>query len=134
MASGEKDTSEVLAVLQAKGEQFAKKLVVEKKRLKDLNDAIDHIAKESENFRSSAKKYAIKVLNKNILTPNPAYQRADGVNVGREANLQTKKTLTVLETKLNKVFFHLFVFCMCQWRPNNTPPRPSVASTEKKRS
>ena len=43
MASGDQDTSQILAVLQVKGEEFAKKLVVEKKRLKDLNDAIDHI-------------------------------------------------------------------------------------------
>jgi hypothetical protein len=104
MSNGDRDTSEILGVLQEKGEEFAKRLVVEKKRLKDLNDAIDHITKETETFRANAKRSAIKVLNKNVLTPNPAYQKADGVNVGREAELQTKKSLAICEAKINKVF------------------------------
>ena len=67
MATGDKDTSVVLAELQQKGEEFAKKIVVEKKRLKDLNDAIQHITNESEKFRANAKRWAIKCLNKNII-------------------------------------------------------------------
>jgi hypothetical protein len=103
MSGGQQDTSEVLGTLQLKGEEFAKRMVVEKKRLKDLNDAIDHITKESEKFRAKAKEFAILVLNKNVLTANPAYQRADGINVGREAMQQTKKSLIICENNLNKV-------------------------------
>ena len=65
-------------------------------------DAISHITTETEKFRAHAKKYAIKCLNKNILTPNPAFQRADGVNVGREAELQTRKSIVTLEATLNR--------------------------------
>jgi hypothetical protein len=44
-----------------------------------------------------AKKSAIEVMNIHVLTPNPAYNRADGVNIGKEAEVVTKKTLIVLE-------------------------------------
>jgi hypothetical protein len=47
MSMGEKDTSDVLAVLQAKGDTFAKATVIEKKRLADLEDAIEHISAET---------------------------------------------------------------------------------------
>ncbi len=36
-------------------------------------------------------------MNIHVLTPNPAYNRADGVNIGKEAEVVTKKTLIVLE-------------------------------------
>lgn len=50
-----------------------------------------------------AKKAAIEVMNIHVLTPNPAYSRADGVNIGKEAEIVTKKTMIVLEAKLNKL-------------------------------
>lgn len=90
-------------MLQEKGEDFAKRTVVEKKRLKDLDDAIEHITKETEKYRTNAKKFAIKVLNKNVPDGRTCYQKADGVNVGREAAQQTKKTLTMTEMNLNRV-------------------------------
>ena len=100
------DTSEILAILQEKGEDFAKRTVVEKKRLKDLDDAIEHITKETEKFRTKAKSFAIKCLNKNVPDGRTCYQRADGVNVGREAMQQTKKTLMMSENNLSKVYTH----------------------------
>lgn len=42
-------------------------------------------------------------MNIHVLTPNPAYQRADGVNIGKEAQIVTSKTLIVLEAKVNKL-------------------------------
>ena len=81
MSTGEPDTSEVLSTLQAKGDSFAKMTVIEKKRLADLEDAIEHISVETDKYREKAKKSAIDVMNLHILTPNPAYQRADGVSV-----------------------------------------------------
>lgn len=42
-------------------------------------------------------------MNQHILTPNPAYQRADGVTVGKDADQVTKKVLRVLEVKLDKL-------------------------------
>ena len=103
MSTGERDTSEVLSSLQAKGDHFAKQGVVEKKRLNDLEDAILHITTETAKYRAKAKKAAIDVMNLHILTPNPAYQRADGVSVGKDADRVTKKVLNILETKYDKL-------------------------------
>ena len=100
---GEKETSEILEDLQLKGDHFARLTVLEKKRQKDLDDAIDHIMKESDKHRARAKKAAIEVMNLHVLTPNPAFQRADGLNVGKEAEQMTKKVLAVTEVKLNKL-------------------------------
>lgn len=57
----------------------------------------------SDKYRELAKKSAIKVMNLHVLTPNPAYSRADGVNISKEAHMVTSKTLIVLEAKLNKL-------------------------------
>jgi len=103
MSTGEVDTSEVLSVLQAKGDHFAKLSVVEKKRLNDLEDAIEHIITETQKYRDKAKKSAIEVMNLHILTPNPAFQRADGVSVGKDAAQVTRKVLNILEVKENKL-------------------------------
>ena len=54
-------------------------------------------------YREKAKLSAIDVMNQHILTPNPAYQRADGVTVGKDADQVTKKVLRVLEVKLDKL-------------------------------
>ena len=48
-------------------------------------------------------KSAIDVMNLHVLTPNPAYSRADGVDVGRQAQQVTTKVLTILEMKLNRL-------------------------------
>lgn len=58
---------------------------------------------EIEKYRSKAKAAAIEVMNLHIMTPNPAYSRADGVDVERQAKLVTNKILNVLEMKLNKL-------------------------------
>jgi hypothetical protein len=62
-----------------------------------------------DSFRERAKKSAIDVMNIHVLTPNPAYSRADGVNISKEAHAVTTKTLVVLETKLNKVSYAIVI-------------------------
>lgn len=96
-------STETLGSLQEKGDRFTKLAIVETKRKADLEDAIRYISNESDKYRSMAKKIAIEVMNIHVLTPNPAYQRADGVNIGREAEIASKKSLMVLEGKLNKL-------------------------------
>lgn len=103
MSTSEKDTSLVLGSLQEKGDYFSKQTVVEKKRAIDLQDAIEHITNETGLYRDAAKTAAIGVMNLHILTPNPAYSRADGVNVAKDAAGVTMKVLIVLEGKLNKL-------------------------------
>eukprot|EP01038_Epipyxis_sp_PR26KG_P016376 gene16376-22323_t len=103
MSLGEEQPSQTLGNLQGKGDKFTKLSLLERKRLADLEDAIDYITKETDKYRSMAKKAAIEVMNIHVLTPNPAYQRADGVNIAKEAQIVTSKTLIVLEAKLNKL-------------------------------
>ena len=103
MSLGEKDASDVLGELQGKGDYFTKLSVTERKRVADLEDAITHITAETEKYRSKAKSAAIEVMNLHVLTPNPAYSRADGVDVARQAQAVTTKVLNILEMKLNKL-------------------------------
>ncbi len=51
MSQSEKDTSLILGSLQEKGDTFTKRMVAEKKRCVDLNDAIEHIIEETEKYR-----------------------------------------------------------------------------------
>lgn len=103
MSTGDKGASEVLGDLQSKGDYFTKLSVVEKKRLIDLKDAMAYISAETDKYRTQAKQVAIQVMNLHVLTPNPAYSRADGVDVGRQARQVTMKALNILEWKLNKL-------------------------------
>jgi hypothetical protein len=102
MSTGDKAASEVLGELQGKGDYFTKLSVVERKRMADLEDAISYIERETEKFRSKAKLTAIDVMNLHVLTPNPAYSRADGVSVNKQAAAVTRKALNILEATLNK--------------------------------
>jgi hypothetical protein len=54
-------------------------------------------------IRVMAKAAAVDVMNLHVQTPHPAYTRADGNDVGRQAMLVTKKVLNGLEAKLNKL-------------------------------
>mmetsp|Transcript_21419 Transcript_21419/g.31018 ORF Transcript_21419/g.31018 Transcript_21419/m.31018 type:complete len:515 (+) Transcript_21419:73-1617(+) len=103
MSVGEKSTSEVLEQLQDKGDYFTRLIIIERKRLADLEEAYIHIMGEIENYRMRAKKTAIDIMNLNILTPNPAYQKADGCEIQKQANLVTNKMMHILEAKLNKL-------------------------------
>jgi hypothetical protein len=103
MSLGEESAQDTLGVLQGKGDKFTKLSIIERKKYMDLEDAIQYVSSETEKYRSMAKKAAIEVMNVHVLTPNPAYSRADGVNIAKEAHSVTNKTLIVLEAKLNKL-------------------------------
>jgi hypothetical protein len=103
MSLGEESAQDTLGVLQGKGDKFTKLSIIERKKLADLEDAIAYVSAETAKYRSLAKKAAIEVMNVHVLTPNPAYSRADGVNIAKEAHMVTSKTLIVLEAKLNKL-------------------------------
>ena len=55
------------------------------------------------SYRALAKAAAVDVMNLHVQTPHPAYKRADGNDVGRQAMLITKKVLSKLEAELNKL-------------------------------
>lgn len=99
--SGEKE-SEVLEFLQDKGDYYTKLALIEKKREADLQDAVKHIQTETEKYRMRAREAAIAVMNVHVLTPNPAFKKADGADIARQALNVTTKVLNVMEAKVNK--------------------------------
>jgi hypothetical protein len=103
MSLGEVSAADTLGGLQGKGDKFTKLALIEKKKMNDLEDAISFVIKETNKYREKAKKSAIDVMNVHVLTPNPAYSRADGVNIAKEAQMVTSKTLNILEAKVNKL-------------------------------
>lgn len=101
MSLGEQSATDSLGDLQGKGDKFTRLSLIERKRQSDLQEAITYIMTETAKYRNKAKQAAIDVMNIHVLTPNPAYSRADGVNIGKEAQMVTTKTLHILEAKLN---------------------------------
>jgi len=91
-----------LAALQARGDHFTRQLLQEKQRvsqfeanLKELNDQITEVREEN-------KKKAIDLLNNHATTTNSAYQRVDGLDPTRLAEINQKKLVDNLEGRLNK--------------------------------
>ena len=101
MSLGEKDSNQVLGFLADKGDYYTKLAIIERKRQADLNDAIEHIRQETENYRSKAKSAAIAVMNQHA--GRAVYKRADGADIGKQAIGMTSKMLCLLEVKLNKL-------------------------------
>lgn len=99
----DKDTTVILDNLQAKGEYYHRLCTIESRRINDLEDAIRHIDKEIEKYKSKSKASAIDVLNKHVTTPNPIFSKTDGVNISDLAHHTTVKTLNVFETRLNRL-------------------------------
>jgi hypothetical protein len=101
MSLGEKDSNQVLGFLADKGDYYTKLAIIEKKRLADLTDAVNHIHTETENYRSKAKVAAIRVMNQHA--GRAVYKRADGADIGKQALCMTSKMLTLKEVQLNKL-------------------------------
>ena len=66
----------------------------------DLNDAMEHIKKEAETYRGRAKDEAIDLMNMRStgITANPAYKKADGANIGREADMVSRPYSNCLQS------------------------------------
>lgn len=103
MSLGVKETTEVLETLQRKGDHFTRLTATQRKHVTDVQEAIVHINKEIARYKASSKEAALMILNSHVITPNPAYKKTDGVNVGHEAQLNTTKILHINEAKLNRL-------------------------------
>ena len=83
MSSGEREASDILGELQGKGDQFTKMCVIERKRLADLEDAIEHINSEILRYRENCNAAAVALMNHQSLAPNPSFTKADASDVSR---------------------------------------------------
>lgn len=94
-----KDT---LVVLQARGDHFTRQLLQEKQRVVKLETQMQEADSNISDIRESNKKKAIELLNMYTTTTNGAYNRADGLNPTRVAQMNQAKLVNNLEGRLNK--------------------------------
>ena len=98
-----KAMNDFLTSLQLKGDIYMKQLIIERKRVADLDQAIAASSEQIDEYRERTKQSAIGVLNLHRFTKNPAYQRADGWNPTKAADALQRKQVTILEERLNKL-------------------------------
>ena len=91
-----------LASLQQRGDVFTRSMLNSKRRVSQLTDAIREADDLILKNRDRTKKKAIGLLNLHSLTPHEAYQRADGLNPTKLADINQKKLVANLESRLNK--------------------------------
>jgi len=94
--------TETLAALQARGDHFTRQLLQEKQRVSQLEGSLNDLTEEISNVRSENKRKAIGLLNKHTTTTKNAYQRVDGLDPTRLAEINQKKLVSNLEGRLNK--------------------------------
>lgn len=94
--------TETLAALQARGDHFTRQLLQEKQRVSQLEGSLSDLTEEISNVRSENKRKAIGLLNKHTTTTKNAYQRVDGLDPTRLAEINQKKLVSNLEGRLNK--------------------------------
>jgi len=94
-----KDT---LAHLQTRGDLFTRQLLSEKDRVSRLQNELSHVNDEISQIRDSNKQKAVQLLNMHTTTARDAYRRADGLDPTRLADINQKKLVKNLESRLNK--------------------------------
>ncbi len=94
--------TETLTALQARGDQFTRQLLQEKQRVSQLEAQLKEVNKQLSVIREDNKKMAVKLLNMHTSTTNSAYQRVDGLDPTRLAEINQKKMVSNLEGRLNK--------------------------------
>jgi len=88
--------------IQARGDLFARQLMNEKQRIVQLQSKLSDFNRKIGDVRENNKKKAVALLNMHTTTTNDAYQRADGLDPTRLADVNQKKLLKTLESRLNK--------------------------------
>lgn len=80
MSTGETDA---LGEIQGKGDQVSKMCVLERKRLADLEDAMEHITNEVKRYRDCSNATAVALVNHQSQAPNPSFTKANISEVTR---------------------------------------------------
>eukprot|EP00968_Pinguiococcus_pyrenoidosus_P002136 scaffold111_cov252-Pinguiococcus_pyrenoidosus.AAC.4 len=96
-------TSSVISELQSKGDALTKEIVLQRKRLADLDEALRQTEREIRRYRLRTKSNAVDVLNLHTFTAQPAHQRADGVNPTHIADENQRNIIARMEVRLNKL-------------------------------
>jgi len=91
-----------LGALQKRGDLFTRQMLQSKLKVSKLQDLCREADALIIKNRDRTKAKAIGLLNLHSLTPNEAYQRADGLNPTKLADINQKKLVNNLEGRLNK--------------------------------
>ncbi|CAM9110440.1 unnamed protein product, partial [Discosporangium mesarthrocarpum] len=102
-AQDQKAIAESIAHLQLKGDIYTRQMIIEQRRLDELDGALLQARAGIEEYRLRTKAGAVDVLNLHRFTPNPAHQRADGLDPTKQADRNQRKLVDNLETRLNKL-------------------------------
>ena len=94
--------TDTLTALQARGDKFTRQLLQERQRVSQLEAQLKDVNKQVSSIREENKKKAVNLLNMHTTTTNSAYQRVDGLDPTRLAEINQKKLVSNLEGRLNK--------------------------------
>ncbi|CAN0353053.1 unnamed protein product, partial [Phaeothamnion confervicola] len=92
-----------ISELQLKGDAFTKQTILEQRRVNTLEQELRDVEHRIADQRLNVKAQAVDVLNLHRTTANPAHQRADGLDPTKQADLNQRKLVSNLESRLNKL-------------------------------
>ena len=102
-ARAQAQMTDSLAALQARGDHFTRQLLQEKQRVSRYEAQLKELNEEISTVRERNKRKAIDLLNKHTsTTKKSAYQRVDGKDPTRLAEINQKKLVDNLESRLDK--------------------------------
>jgi len=78
-------------------------MIMERKRLEELEDALKNADEQIKNFRVSTKRVAADLLNQHRITAQPAKARTDGIDPSKVAENSRKKLIVSFEHRLNNL-------------------------------
>ena len=110
----QKKMNQNMTQLQIKSDGHVRQMLLERKRLEDLEDAVKQADEQIKAFRLETKATGVNILSQyKLLQPKDEQQRctvvtrADGADVGRTAEQRQKKLLALLDHKLDKLKIRL---------------------------
>jgi chromosome segregation ATPase len=99
----QRQIGERIAQLQTKGDICSRSMLMEQRRVEELDQALQQASAQIMEYRKKTKQAAVEVLNLHQTTANPAHQRADGLNPTKQADINQKKMVANLECRLDKL-------------------------------
>jgi len=101
-----KRMNETLSQLQIKGDVYTRQMVMERKRIADLNEALVQADRQVTAFQKKLQRSAVDVLNLHSFS-NKKATTADGWNPAVQGIVSQKKMASILENRLNKLNIRL---------------------------
>ena len=82
-------------------------MIIERKRLSDLEGALRKADEQIAHFRLSTKNTAVDLFNQHRFTLRPAKARTDGIDPSKLAEISRKKLISSFEQRLNHMHIRL---------------------------